>query len=332
MSAQAQDAPTGAPPPDATALVAAPKDATTAPTVDKATDGTNVTLSAGGQLATGNSRLLAGTLNGNLESRWGMDGIGVSALGNYGEGAPPGSTVVETTENVQGRFRYDRYIVDNASLFLINTVRQDRFQGLDIRYNLDPGIKYLFLSAAVTTLWVEAGYDLQHDVRRDDARIQLDDTGAPIPGAPPLDKTSTNHSIRTFAGFKHAFNEEVTLATGVEYIESLTEPHRWINGDALFAAKVGAGLALGVGVSVRYDSDPLPSKKNTDTATTLSIIYAFNDAAPPKPAPAAPACEPPPPPPAPPPASTAPAAPPAAVTTDTAPPATVTTPPSAPQP
>ena len=31
-----------------------------------------------------------------------------------------------------------------------------------------------------------------------------------------LDKTATDHSIRTFVGFKHAFNEEVTFSTGAE--------------------------------------------------------------------------------------------------------------------
>jgi hypothetical protein len=268
-------------------------------------------------------------MNGNVESRFGMNGLGASVLGNYGQGASPGNAIVETAENVQGRIRYDRYIVNNASLFLINTLRHDRFQGIELRYNLDPGIKYLFLSQAVTTFWVEGGYDFQHDVREDSARVQVDSTGADIMGAPLLDKTATFHSLRAFLGFKHAFNEEVTLSTGVEYIESLTETHRWINGDALFAAKVGAGLAVGVGVSVRYDSAPLPTKVNTDTATTLSLIYAFNDAAPPKPAPAA-ACPPTPPPP-PPPASTSPAAntPPPAPTDTTPAPATMP-PPQAP--
>src|ERR1019366_8006996 len=93
--AHAQDTPPGTPPPDATALVAAPKDTTTVPVVDKPLDGTNATLSAGGQLATGNSRLLALTVNGLFESRRGMNGIGASVLGNYGQGASPGAQVIE---------------------------------------------------------------------------------------------------------------------------------------------------------------------------------------------------------------------------------------------
>jgi hypothetical protein len=234
-------------------------------------------------------------VNGQYESRWGNNGIGASILGNYGQGAAPGADIVETAENVQGRFRYDRYVLDQASVFLINTVRHDRLQGLEVRYNLDPGFKYLFLTAATNLLWVEAGYDFQYDVREDAARVQFDANGAPLPGLLP--KTQVDHAIRLYAGFKHDFNDEVTLSTGLEYIQSVSDgTHHWINYDALFAAKVGGGLAVGLGFSARYDSDPLPEKKNLDTASTVSLIYSFSDAAPPKtpnvpctpPAPAAP--------------------------------------------
>ncbi len=325
-------APPGELPPDPTALVEAPKDTVTAPTVAKPLDGTTASLSAGGQLATGNSRLLALTVNGQYDSRWGLNGLGASLLGNYGQGAPPGSPVVETAENVQGRLRYDRYILDQASLFLVNTVRRDRFQGLNIRYNLDPGLKYLLLTAETNALWIEGGYDFQYDVRRDDARVQLDATGAPIPGAPLLAKTSTNHSLRAFAGFKHAFNQEVTLSTGLEFLQSMTDTsHRWLNYDALFTAKVGAGLALGLGFGARYDSGPLPGKADWDTTTTVSLIYAYSDASPPK-TPAVPCVEPPPPPaPAPPPAAAPPPAdlppPPATMPPPAAVPAPATIPP-----
>jgi putative salt-induced outer membrane protein len=282
--AQTTTDPTGAPPPDATALVAAPKDPLTVPDVKKPLDGTSISLSAGGQYATGNTRLLAATMNGQYDSRWGNNGIGASILGNYGQGAAPGNDIVETAENVQGRVRYDRYIIDQASVFLLNTVRHDKFQGLEVRYNLDPGFKYLFLTKETNLLWVEAGYDFQYDVRENDARFQLDATGAQIPGAPLLAKTAVDHAIRLYAGFKHDFNEEVTLSTGLEYIQGISDgSHHWLNYDALFAAKVGGGLAIGFGLTARYDSDPLPGKKTVDTATTVSLIYAFSDATPAKP-------------------------------------------------
>ncbi len=339
LSAQAQSAqeppanPTGAPPPDASAIVSAYKPSEAPPAVpDKPVSGTTISLSAGGNLQTGNSRALALSANGKLESRWNNDGLGISILGNYGQGAAPGDAIVETAGNIQGRVRYDRYLIQPLSLFLIQTGRNDRFEGLDLRYNLDPGVKYLFLTAATNTLWIEAGYDFQYEVRRTDSLAPLDSTGAPIPGAPPLPRTDVNHSVRLYAGFQHSFNKEVTLQTGVEYIQSFTDTsHRWLNYEALFAAKIWGGLALGVGFNLRYDDQPLPGKLQTDTSTTLSLIYAFSDIAPPpKPPIPPPVCVPPPPPPPPPPGANTPAPatipPPAAPTTMDLPP----TPPSAP--
>lgn len=287
-SARAAD-PTGTPPPDATALVAAPATSAKAPEVDEKNklDVTTVAVSAGGQLTTGNSRLLAGTASGEYETRFSNNGIGAKVLGNYGESATPGAPLRTSAENVQGSLRYDRFLVDRLSLFLINTGRHDRFQGLDFRYNLDPGVKYLFVMEDVTKLWGELGYDFQYDIRRDDARRTENDDGTVTIAS----KTNTDHSLRAFVGFTHAFNDAVNLNTGLEYLQSFEDAKRSrLNFDALFAAKLGAGLALGAGFSARFDNAPLAGKKKLDTVSTLSLIYSFSDA---------PAAQPPAPPPAP---------------------------------
>ena len=332
-TARADDA-LGAPPPEAKALVAAPKAAADAPRQDKPLDETNATISAGGQIATGNSKLVAGTVNGKFDMRRDANGFGTSLVGNYGEGGKPNLPMQTTVQNLQLRARYDRYLIDRLSLFLIGTGRHDRFQGLDIRLNIDPGVKYLFVNEETTKLWGEAGYDFQYDVRREDARGTPD----PVTGIPQVDqygnpvnplalaKTGTDNSGRLFLGFKHAFNKEVTFASGLEYLQSFVHSERArVNFDALIAANVGGGFAVGAGFTARYDHAPLPGKEQLDTTTTFSLIYAFSDAAPPPPPPPPPCpcpCEPappaPPPPPAvapvpvPPPAAFAPAGPPAA--------------------
>ena len=261
----------GAPPAEGAALVEAPKFDAEAPAEEKPTRETTASVSAGGQFASGNSRLVAATANGKFDMRRGADGFGASLLANYGESAPPGQRLETTTQNVQGRLRYDRFLIDTTSLFLIGTGRHDRFQGLDFRLNVDPGAKYVFVRTDPTSFWAELGYDFQYDIRRDDA-LQ------PDPKVPPLSKTGTDHSARVFLGFKHAFNKEVTFATGVEYLQSFVESKRArLNYDALFAAHVGGGLSLGFGFSARYDHDPLPGKKTLDTATTVSLIYSFSD-------------------------------------------------------
>ncbi len=289
----------GAPPPDSKALVAAVKAPGDAPSFDKPNDGTNASLSAGGLLTSGNARLLALTVNGAFEMRRDANGFGASLLGNYGQGAAPGSAIVATAQNIQGRVRYDRYISEPTSLFLIATGRHDRFQGLDFRLNLDPGVKYLFMKEAANALWGELGYDFQYDIRRDQARIVTDSTTGLVTNV--LDKTFSDHAVRAFVGMRHAFNSEVTLYSGLEYLQGLKgvdygngDPRSRINFDALFAAKVGAGLSLGVGFGLRWDSNPLPEKKDLDTTTSVSLIYAFSDA---PAAPKAPTCPCPPPPP-----------------------------------
>jgi putative salt-induced outer membrane protein YdiY len=217
--------------------------------------------------------MVAGTLNSAAETRWHDNGIGGSLVGNYGRSAPPGSKLMTTAENLQGRARYDRYLIEQFSVFLLNTGRYDRFQGLAFRYNLDPGFKYLFINEAETTLWLEAGYDLQHDVRLDSARAQVGSTVL-------LDKTATDHAGRAYAGVKHAFNTSVALSSGVELLQSLVHAdHTRFNFDALLTATVGKGFSFGFGFGARYDAAPLAGKRDLDTTTTVSVIYSYSSAA-----------------------------------------------------
>jgi hypothetical protein len=299
-----------APPPDATPIVGAVKP-DDAPKIAPPPNGTSVTLSAGGQLATGNSRLLAITGNGVYASRYGANGFGASILGNYGQGAPPNANIVETSENLQGRIRYDRYVLDHMSLFLIATGRHDRFQGLDFRLNLDPGVKYIFVDEKATSFWGEAGYDFQYDIRDTSALGVVDPTTmAPvdIPGTmtqEQITRTASDHSARLFVGLRHAFNDAVTFSTGLEYLQSFAaskDPYNTsatgtdyrINYDAIFAAKVGGGLSVGFGFTARYDHDPIPGKEALDTTTSVNLIYGFSDL--PKPPVDCSACQAPPPP------------------------------------
>ncbi|MBK6461467.1 MAG: DUF481 domain-containing protein [Myxococcales bacterium] len=147
-----------APPPDAKALVAAPKGAKDAPAIaPPKPDETNANLAAGGLITTGNSKTVALTLNGQLDLRRGDNGFLFGALGNYGESSIKGAESRATAQNLQGKLRYDRYFLDSLSGFLILTGRHDKFQGLDFRFNLDPGVKYIPYKDDAQALWVELG-------------------------------------------------------------------------------------------------------------------------------------------------------------------------------
>jgi putative salt-induced outer membrane protein len=177
-----------------------------------------------------------------------------------------------TTENLQGRLRYDRYVLDDASVFMLVTGRHDRFQGLAFRLNLDPGFKYLFVNRPKTALWGELGYDFQYDVRTDEGREVRNDTGVLVE---TLEKTQTDHSVRTYLGLRHAFSKEVIFSNGLEYLQSFIDAKRYrFNYDVLLAANIWGGLAFGAGFTARFDNQPLPEVKKLDTATTLSLIYS----------------------------------------------------------
>jgi hypothetical protein len=357
----------GAPPADLTQAVVAPKGPGDGPkpTDVARIDTTDAALSAGGQFATGNSQQFAATGLGKFNMRRGLNAFGASLLGNYAEAfIVPAATVPGTpaapgawqrsTENLQGKLRYDRYLSRNTSLFVQVTGTHDAFQAITFRLNADPGIKYLFLNDEIVRLWGEVGYDFQYDdnfasphgfEQAGAGGVSLDATGLPY----VISTSDTIHSARLFAGFHYAFNKEVQLNLGLEFLQgfggsgggtpaippgfsaatvdavpiSLTASR--LNLDALLAAHVGAGLSIGVGFTAKYNSSPLPGKVDLDTTGTLALIYAFSspsakkatcppDGAPPPPPPCAPVETPPsvllvPPPPPPPPPPPAPSPP-----------------------
>lgn len=272
-AARAQDL--GAPPPEAEKVAKGPDKQREAPKLTTAPEGVSASVSAGGLSSTGNSRLVAFTGAGALDWRGGANGLGASLVGNYGRSAPPGGDMTTTTENLQGRMRYDRYLIDDASLFMLVTGRHDKFQGLAFRLNVDPGFKYLFVNRPKTQLWSEAGYDFQYDTRLESARDVKDDMGVVIDTLP---KHETDHSARVFLGLKHQFNEATALSNGIEYLQSFVHGKQYrFNYDILFTAKVWGDLALGMGFNARYDNSPLPEKEKLDTTSTLSLVYSYSN-------------------------------------------------------
>jgi hypothetical protein len=382
-SAFGQTPVTGGPPTDEAAVVNAPKAlAYVPPVTGPATDAMHVSIAAGGQFQTGNSHLWAATGQGKFDIRRGNDAFAASLIGNYarvetfpapataGTAAPP-SYWADSTDNIQGKLRYDRFLTNDATLYLQLTGTHDTFQALTFRFNVDPGFKYLFVSTPSTKLWAEAGYDFQYDLHYIDSN-NFERTGASIPGTGDLtldptgnpyliSESDTIHSSRLFAGFYQAFNKEVSLTTGIEYLQgfggsganppglpagyvacplpmagmgmcanpvTISLKSARINFDALLTASVGGGFSVGLGYSLKYNSAPLPGKFDLDTSGTLNIIYALAHPAPTPPPPPAP-CPPPPPPPPPVPEAPPPAPPAPATIPPTPPPATMT-PPAAP--
>jgi putative salt-induced outer membrane protein YdiY len=242
-----------------------------------AEDATELDLAAGGLLSTGNAFAAAVTGLGRLRVRRGLHQVGSQVAGNYGRADvatvnDQGVTSSEretTVSNVQGMLRYDVFFARRWSAFAMATVRRDRFQGLDMRLNLDPGVALHVLSDARHRLWLEAGYDFQYDVRRDEAIV--DAAGERI-----ADKTLVNHAARVFFGYNNSLSDRITFDTGLEYLQSVIVGRRfrvnWVNA---LAIQLAGRFGLAVTFTLRYENQPLPAVEKLDTITAVLLTMRF---------------------------------------------------------
>ncbi len=230
---------------------------------------TELKFSGGGLLATGNSRSLSLTGTGALRLRRAENEYSANFAGNYGRAAATPADSVETNvENLQGRIRYDRFLSEEWAIFVAQSARKDRFQGLALRLNFDPGVAYYFFDVEKHRLWAELGYDLQYDVREDDI------LAASAAAGTPLGKTKVRHSGRAFAGYENNLNEAVRFTTGLEYIQAIADTENWrLNWDVGLSSSISTAFSLATTFSLRYDNNPLPGIRKTDTTTALSLVY-----------------------------------------------------------
>lgn len=240
----------------------------------KAKDTTELSITGGGLFASGNSSLLALTGGFNHRLRRGDNQFSLIGAGNYSRSAVGGATPAATVENLQGRMRYDRFLTERLSLFLGVQARRDRFAGLDLRMQVDPGFGYYFIQQKDKQFWAELGYDFLYDIRREDARDIKDKATGTIIGRE--DRTKSVHSGRAFLGYRYKINEGVSIASGIEFLQGISDSAiRRINGDIVVSSKFSAAFALATSFIVRYDSKPLPGKQNLDTITSLSLVYTL---------------------------------------------------------
>lgn len=237
---------------------------------EESKDATTANLSAGGLVSSGNSRAVAVTGGGDFRARRGSNQISAKAAANYSRSAAEGQGMQTTVENYQGKVRYDRFLAKGFAVFMAVSARRDRFQGLDLRLNVDPGLAYYFIDQDKQQLWAEAGYDLQHDIRRDQA------ISAALVDGVVLGKTETRHNVRLFGGYDNKLNENVTFNTGLEYLQSVQEGESWrLNWDVGLTAALAERFSFNTTFSLKYDNNPLPDVEELDTVTAFSLVYTL---------------------------------------------------------
>lgn len=236
-----------------------------------AQDATELTLSAGGLLASGNSRSLALTAAANAKLRRLAHQLRSAASANYGQSATERDAPMRTNvENYQGRLRYDYFVSRRVSLFVGSSARHDRFQGLDLRLNIDPGLAYYFVDEPKHHFWGEVGYDYQFDIRDEE-----------IVAAEGIDRRQSRHHARLFVGYDNKVNEAVSFVMGIEYLQGLspyrdevTDQVNWqVNSDFGLTSRISERFSVAVHLNVRYDNNPLQDLARTDVLTSANLVY-----------------------------------------------------------
>jgi len=230
----------------------------------------------GGLLATsGNTQSLAVTGGTAFRLRKKDDQLSAAAAVNYARASTPAkgdkpATPADTTvENYQAKVRYDRFISGSFVGFLGVQGRRDRFAGLDLRLQVDPGVGYYFIDTKPIVFWAELGYDFMHDIRRDDALVPQKDGTIP-------EKTATVHSGRAFLGYKNKINAGTAISFALEYLQGLsnTDAYRF-NGEMIVSAKLTKTFSLATSFAFRYDHAALPGKEKLYTVTAASLVYSI---------------------------------------------------------
>jgi len=229
----------------------------------------DVSLGLGGLFSAGNARTIAVTSLAKARFRRDEHQLSFAGVANFARAGKKGTPVDTTVENFQGLLRYDYFFSNNISVFLQSTGRHDRFQGLDLRLNVDPGVAYYFINTKTHRLQIEAGYDLQHDVRRNESLVQP-------PPAPPLDKTKTLHNARIFLGYENKLRKEVALIASAEYLQNFADldTYRFIF-DIGLKSNVSDKFALATTYTARYENKPLPTVEDLDSIASINLVYTF---------------------------------------------------------
>jgi putative salt-induced outer membrane protein len=243
---------------------------------EQSNDTATMKLTLGGFLSQGNSRTVALTGAADYFIRRSESAFSATAAVNYGRSAAgAGEPYATTVENYQARLRYDYFFATSVAGFFSLSARRDRFQGLDLRLNLDPGAAYYFIDEKSQRLWFELGYDLQYDLRNQDF---IDDAlAAAAPNILIIDDSEVRHNVRGFFGYDNQLSDTLKFGTGLEYLQNVSDAQNArLNFDAALTAQVNQDFSVATTVAVKYDNNPLPGVEKTDLIMALNLVYTMN--------------------------------------------------------
>lgn len=236
------------------------------------------TLSAelGGAYTTGNTEFY--NVNGTIDfgRKWEQNKLSLVGSVLIGEGridADGNGTLddteraaerIDTAQKITGDLRYDRFVGESASLYVLVGGLKDKFSGFDLRTHEQFGYSRLLVDTKPTTLRVELGVDYAQENY--------------VEGIDP--NTRNIIAGRALVGFKHAFNDSVSFSETAEVFENVLDPvDLRINNTAALNSKLSDKFSLKLSHELRFDNQPVAGDTFTfrkmDQTTMVTVVASL---------------------------------------------------------
>ncbi len=223
---------------------------------------------AGASWTTGNTDFYTGqgTLMGS--ARWSANKVSAQAGALYGKGyadldadgvlgEDERKERLESARRFFADARYDRFLNDKNSLYVLGGALQDRFAGYDRRTHEQLGYSRVLVASATTHAVAELGVDFAQE----DYVAGVDPSAANILAG------------RVMLGMSQAFNERVGVAEQVEVYENVLDlaDLRVLNTASLNVG-LSQKLSLKLSHQLLFDNVPVSGFQKLDQTTMLTLV------------------------------------------------------------
>ncbi len=230
---------------------------------------THLSAELGGAWATGNVEYY--TANGLLAAshRFERNQLTLGGGVNLGKGvsdtdgdgilsdAERGADKVEIARKYWGDARYDRFLGDEGSLYLLGGALSDIYAGYDLRSHEQLGYSRILVDSDSTDLRVELGAD----VAQENYVEGIDPNNAMI------------YAARAMASLTHQLNESVSFSDTVEAYENILDPAdlRLLN-EAALSTRLSDIFSVKLSNQLTYDNVPVEGYRQLDQVTLISLV------------------------------------------------------------
>ncbi len=223
----------------------------------------------GGTFASGNAVYYA--VNGGVTASHKWDKNKLSAAAGINIGAAVADTDADGllndaeraegfSQNVEryfGEGRYDRFLSDKDSLYLLAGAFKDPFAGYDLRAHEQIGYSRTLVANDSTNLVTELGFDVAQENY--------------VEGVDP--NTQVIYAARLLLGLTHKFNDNVAFTDTFEVYENVIdlEDLRILNTASL-SSTIATNLSLKLSHSLIFDNVPVEGFENLDQTTMVTLV------------------------------------------------------------